>query len=952
MAKFRIKTSSLKNSVSALRQYGWRGTQLQVRLTREMQSDGSFQRSVTFERGKRQYHGGKGLIHGAVNMKYRIVGDKPSVTKAINAWQPKSWQGKVIKNHARIANFVVHDITQTAVDTALVSETAALKLGKTGLSTAKRKLQQKYRSEAVDDYHKGTMFIAKGGIDAVKGVRKHFKLKTQYKLEKQKYKLQRDEKKAYRKNSYKPKMKANTADRKHNKAFYKEQKRSFKKADKKSAGYRYRSQVMKYRRRKYRQSKKEIRLERRGLKTDMKYLRKNAFNQWRIKHLSNPGLLILKPARYTGGRLRASAYQKAVNADDSNDFLKAADFAKNHVVDKVVDKVSKDNRLQHREKRRDRLSDREHRADSRLKKREDKLHNKKETYKKNRKKQSIKRHNKKSFSESVRDIFKLVKNVYEKEVKHFFLVILVPILIMLLVLTFILMIFNSVLAGSGFTLGTYAAQDYDLSEAEKYYTKLARDMNEQILKIDSKNWKKALKKLGADTKDMDDKPDNYYWGRSDKLDYDPVYDFDRYKLWSFLCAYYYDFDSKDITYWEYDSDTEELLDEIFKAEYKFEYFYDNKSYWEELDYYNYFGGGKCTDGTYYRCETDAYRGGSGDPYAYKFKPIAYTSELGQFRDGDGYVYLNSNYRVLDPKHKYKVTGYYVFDHRYFASDKKDMPPFYWSDDDGFYFKVGETIHYRSFWGWDDEDAWFMVSPTDTEKWNSDITDACMYGYYEKYTWKTDCRLYYNVKQKKTFDKVIESKLKKMSHGKERLEYYKLLAGQEDGADGLYGNHQTLKNIVSGDTIIDYVDGGRILNGFGWDMQAWNEKHCELSKVHEGIDIKYKSGSKLYAPFDCKIKSVDTKNNIIVLRKDDVLYWYDGTGGTKRDTEITIENAVLKEGLAKGDTIKSGKYFALSTSDKHCEKKDSGLSDSYVHLKVKIDTDGVGWDFIDPLLVLY
>ena len=54
------------------------------------------------------------------------------------------------------------------------------------------------------------------------------------------------------------------------------------------------------------------------------------------------------------------------------------------------------------------------------------------------------------------------------------------------------MIFTSVISGGGFTLGTYAAQDYDLSEAEKYYTKLAYDMNEKILKdinkvLDPKN---------------------------------------------------------------------------------------------------------------------------------------------------------------------------------------------------------------------------------------------------------------------------------------------------------------------------------------------------------------------------------------------------------------------------------------------------------------------------------
>ena len=53
-------------------------------------------------------------------------------------------------------------------------------------------------------------------------------------------------------------------------------------------------------------------------------------------------------------------------------------------------------------------------------------------------------------------------------------------------------------------------------------------------------------------KDLKDKPDNWYWGKSDVYNWEPQWDFDCYKLWSFLCAYYYDFDAEngDIKYWE------------------------------------------------------------------------------------------------------------------------------------------------------------------------------------------------------------------------------------------------------------------------------------------------------------------------------------------------------------------------------------------------------------------
>ena len=85
--------------------------------------------------------------------------------------------------------------------------------------------------------------------------------------------------------------------------------------------------------------------------------------------------------------------------------------------------------------------------------------------------------------------------------------------------------------------------------------------------------------------------------------------------------------------------------------------------------------------------------------------------------------------------------------------------------------------------------------------------------------------------------------------------------------------------------------------------------------------------------------MDTSENKITIRKDDVQYWYDGTGGTKRDTEVTIANAVLINDYEEGDSIKEGKEFAKTTAGN-------------VNFHIYIDTDGYGWDYIDPRLVLY
>ena len=245
--------------------------------------------------------------------------------------------------------------------------------------------------------------------------------------------------------------------------------------------------------------------------------------------------------------------------------------------------------------------------------------------------------------------------------------------------------------------------------------------------------------------------------------------------------------------------------------------------------------------------------------------------------------------------------------------------------------TGEERHDRSFWGWGSEDAWFLVSPTDTHIWNSGITDTCMYAYYEKYKWKTECNLYYNVKQKKTFDEVIADKLKTLSHKTERLQYYNLLIGNEDG-NTMYGNHQTLRNMLPSDSIRDYT----LKREFGYEMNGWNQASDGL---YQGIKVYADSGTVLKMPFSGKITDVDTDENKITIRKDDVEYWYDGMGGTKRDTEVTIANAVLINDYERGDSIKEGKEFAKTTAGN-------------VNFHIYIDTDGYGWDYIDPRLVLY
>lgn len=941
MANLQRTHHQLAKDEKKLRKYSKSQKQLQIQFVRKQCRNGKFKTNPYLRLGERSdRYAGHGLIHRAVNLKTRVTGDKPSITKSLDSLKPKTFKGKALKKSAQLVNKAAHTTLHMAEGTALGAETAALKTTQAAERNVRYKLKQKYRQEAIDDYHRGTIAALVIAKDTVAGTRRHFKQKKQFKLEKARYRLKKAEYKLFKGEQYQPKLAKSHKELKEVKKKFKERKKSFKRFKKKKSSDKFtknvNTQLYKRRKKQFKIESQKFKTVSKKLKKEKKFQEKTLRKQWRIADLTRPAPLVLKPASYTGKRLAASGWQKAVNTDENNDFLSAFESVKRHGVDNAVSKMQTSKLKERNQKKKDRLDKKQADTHQRLQKREDKLKSKGEQVKHRKKKP--KKQPKQSFGDRFKNAFKeafnFVKNIFNKEARRVLLSCLMPILIIALVLAFILMIFSGILGGSGFVLGTYASQDYDLSEAEKYYTKLAYDMNEKILKVsNSDTWRDGLVSFGANKKNIKDKPDNWYWGRSSEYDWDPVYDFDVYKLWSFLCAYYYDFDSEsngDIKYWKFDGNTEDLLEEIFNAEYEFVYWYDNKSRWEELPIYNYWGGGSAESGTYYRAEQTAYIY-DGQPYKYRFKPIAYTSELSQYFDNEGYVCINSDYRVLNPNDDYALTGFMIMDHRWYSGTSE---PFYYIDNvtNTFFFMQGETRYDRSFWGWDGNDAWFLVSPTDTHIWNDSINDACMYGYYEKYDWKTECNLYYNVKQKKTFDEVIEDKLKSQSHKNERLEYYKLLAGQESGSETLYGNHQTLRNMLSGDTILNYS----VKQAFGYDMWEWNSENDGL---YQGIKYYCNNGADLYAPFDCEIKDVDTNDKKITLRKDDVEYWYDGSGGTDRDTEVTITNAELLSGFSEGDKIKEGEKFARTTY-------------TNVNFHIEIDTDGYGWDYIDPRLVFY
>ena len=473
MANLKRTHHQLAKAEKKLRKYSRSQKQFQIQFVRKQRKNGKFKTTARIRRGeKSSRYTGHGLIHRTVNLKTRFTGDKPSITKNLDSLKPKTFRGKVLKRSAQLINRTAHTTWHTAEGSALGAETIALKTGNAVQRDVRYRLRQKYRQEAVDDYHRGTLATLVIAKDAVHGTRRHFKQKKQFKLEKARYRLQKAEYKLFKGEQYQPKLAKNRKELKAEKRKFRERKKSFKRFKKIQVSDSFTVAVAAHRfqrrKKQYKTDAKRIKTVSRKLKREKKFQKKTLRKQWRIADLSRPAPLVLKPANYTGKRLAASGWQKAVWADENNDFLSAVEAIKRHGVEKAVEKIQPHHLKERNQKKKEKLKKKQSDNRQRLQKREDKLKSKGEQVKRRKK---PKKQTKNSFGDrlknALRQAFQFIKNIYNKEARAVLLACLVPILIIALVLAFILMIFSGILSGSGFVLGTYAAQDYDLSEAEK-----------------------------------------------------------------------------------------------------------------------------------------------------------------------------------------------------------------------------------------------------------------------------------------------------------------------------------------------------------------------------------------------------------------------------------------------------------------------------------------------------
>ena len=291
--------------------------QFQIEFRREQNRHGRFRTRAHIIRDYKEYHGNnRGLIHKAVNLKYRIKGDKPSVTRTLKSWKPKTAHGRFLKSTACTVNFAVHDVVKTAADTALAGETISLKTAESAGRELQNKLRQKYTHEAVDDCHRGVFLMGRTAYDAVKGTGHHLKTSKQYRREKAKFRLQRADNRLFREKSYNPKIRTLSSDLHTLKVQYKSNRNTDRSSKLRKAFNKRRFQY-------YRQEKREFNFERKKLKTGYRLRTRELKNQKKVTRNVNPGFIALKPVSYTAGRMKASAWQKAINEDQDNDVLHA-----------------------------------------------------------------------------------------------------------------------------------------------------------------------------------------------------------------------------------------------------------------------------------------------------------------------------------------------------------------------------------------------------------------------------------------------------------------------------------------------------------------------------------------------------------------------------------------------------------------------------------------------------
>lgn len=701
------------------------------------------------------------------------------------------------------------------------------------------------------------------------------------------------------------------------------------------------------------QPKKKVKLEKKIYKNQqhLKKLLKKQKNKGRVTPIA---VLPLVPLAAGEKQMKASARQKLLMSDPDNDALQAVD--KSAIVIKTAARTAKSAKKKLRNKAEATRRNQLHKQANRLQQKKS-APTKKKKYAKKKPKQTFKQKAQEAAKKAAKKTVKIAAD-FTKFAFKLFGILLLPILSIIIIFAILMLMFTGTAGNSSYILGTYNAQDRYLSEATENYTKIAYDFNQKILKCKS-DWKNGLSDFGVDTSSYKTTPKNFYFGKSSEFSQKPSYDFDFDKLAAFMCAYTYNFtdDEQTVPNWEWKDEYKDVLQKLFDKEYTFKHKYEDISAWKQLNKYNFYAGGG-SNKSYWTVYSEDFSDS-------RMKIRSVPSEIQQFCK-DGYLHYDYNsLEVLDANDNDKRTGYFIQDQRYSVTDPSghSNAPFYCLDfytgkycwEHGTNNDGSKKYEDRSDWHWTgtNEQIYCVVNPTDTKKWNNTLNEICLINFYQKNYWYEDCSLYYTVQKNCTFDeacrKVLEEKDKGDTNEQKlkdaRLSFYKVLSEpQNQKGTKTYGNHQMLNAPIGGKSLQKL--SGKIYNGYGYDIQAWNSEHCSITDCHKGVDFEAAKGAKVYAMCDGYINWIDeSKQSLSILTSQDLEFWYNNN--SKCGLEVIYTN--IKTTLKQGDSVKQGQIIGEVTDNKHCWDNWSNQKASKIYLHITLKVSGIE---VDPRYLIY
>ena len=819
----------------------------------------------------------------------RNTAEKAADTKAYQ------YANKTLRNAGSFTYKVASIGAEGAFRTGLAAETVALHLKDYTTSRSKAALDSQVRQNAQGDGDKAGVLIVSNTTAASKALVQHFKDKHHYaplqkklkkqirlntKREKTSKRLIKSQNKLFKKNAV-------LSDR-----FKKKTGRTLKKSDKINYVF-TKKEKLKLLSKVDKSYKPDLKIEKINGKLKKLQNRKDKTQLKLYKHRNFS--LAHKGAAAMTAKLTSSLKNAAMRsgAADNDAFL-------------AVDKISTIGRRQLK-----RFNDKEKKLNKRLKKdtkREKVFHKKSAKQKKKalKKKKSSINAKKVYQKEAAKKAKQAVAKAVFSKIGLIILAVLGPILVLPLLFTSCMGIFANP-QNFGFVSVYYSANEDDLTYSSNYYQKLAYDLNDFVLSVPSE-WKRNTDKLNIPSGYEDD-PVNFVFGNSGTLPSDTTYDYNKHKLYAYLCALMFSKDDDGATKkWKYNDKTQEAIKKLFDAEYEFKSTYVNGSHWEEKNSYETFGyyhyGGCYWDGTYGYVEIDY-------PDSLPISGVTAENRL---------YFSIDNGEIRNANNGYAPTGWYLQDQYIDIYDNNG------NKYSGWYVDEGKECSYGII-----DDSGVLTIPFPYVVYTQNYVNLI-----HKYDRVNECSLYYTVNRKKSFDDCIRDSLMSLEGGDSLYKYYLSLSPDTDNS--YYGLHQTgVSPVHSG--YREMLQNGSILHGYGWEMKGWNVAHCDYCRnygEHGGISIIQNSGSDVFAMNNCVIEDVgDNYIQLKGLEKDRGIYVQ----------PVTIYVNVDTAGLSIGQVFTKGSIIT-HTNNRRQEMKykhTTGMRNTgFVDL---IDSD-CGYDYLN------